>query len=96
MCGPPTPPSSVPAKPSSAIVWCVYGEASSARGDLMGFVRWEALLRALYTGRPIYDESRVALRDPRGAPLDPAPGFRLDDDPREIAHFLREANGHCG
>lgn len=68
-----------------------HGEAASARGELMGFVRWEALLRAPYTGRPIYDADSLDLRDRRGAPLDPARGFALDDDPEDMAHFLREA-----
>lgn len=67
-----------------------HGEATAARGDLMGFVRWEAVLRAMYTGRPVYDAARVDLRDGAGAPLDPARGFTLDDDPEEMAHFLRE------
>lgn len=68
-----------------------HGEVDDVRGDGMGFVRWEALLRAMYTGRPVYDAARVDLRDRRGAPLDPAQGFASDDDPAEMAHFLREA-----
>jgi len=67
-----------------------HGEAEAVRGDLMGFVAWEALLRALYTGRPVYDASALDLRDRRGEPLDPARGFGLDDDPDDMAHFLRE------
>ena len=30
-------------------------------GDMMGFVRWEPGLRALYTGRPIYDAAGFEL-----------------------------------
>ena len=67
-----------------------HGEVQSARGDLMEFVRWEPLLRALYTGRPIYDAEAVDLRDRVGARLDPTQGFTLDDDPADMAHFLRE------
>jgi len=67
-----------------------HGQVERVRGDAMQFVRWEAALRALYTGRPVYDESRLDLRDRHGAPLDPAHGFHADDDPDEMAHFLRE------
>ena len=60
------------------------------RGDLMDFVRWEAGLRALYTGRPVYDPDALDLRDRHGDPLDATRAFRLDDDPEDMAHFLRE------
>jgi len=68
-----------------------YGEAQSARGDLMQFVRWEASLRALYTGRPVYDPDRIDLRDRRGEALDTCQAFRLGDDPDEMRHFLDQA-----
>ncbi len=68
-----------------------YGEVKAVRGDLIQFVRWEASLRALYTGRPVYDPEQVDLRDHQGSPLDPAHAFRLDDDREEMKHFLREA-----
>lgn len=66
-----------------------HGNAECVRGDLMHFVRWEPVLRAIYAGRPIYDPARLDLRDRRGAPLDPLQGFRADADPSELAHFLR-------
>jgi hypothetical protein len=67
-----------------------HDSAERVRGDLMHFVRWEAGLRALYTGRPVYDPVALDLRDPSGNPLDATRGFQLDDDPEEMAHFLRE------
>lgn len=67
-----------------------HGEVERVRGDLMGFVRWEPMLRAMYTGRPVYDAARVDLRDRQGARLDPSHGFSQDDDPADMAHFLRE------
>jgi hypothetical protein len=67
-----------------------HGEVESVRGELMHFVRWEATLRALYTGRPVYDPTEIDLRDRTGTPLDPAQAFTLDDDPADMAHFLRE------
>jgi ectoine hydroxylase-related dioxygenase (phytanoyl-CoA dioxygenase family) len=69
-----------------------HGEVEAIRGDLMDFVRWEPVLRAMYTGRPVYDPAAVDLRDRRGAPLDPARGFTLAEierEPEEAAHFLR-------
>lgn len=68
-----------------------YGEAHAVRGDLMEFVRWEASLRALYTGRPVYDAEQVELRSLEGEPLDPAQAFHLGDDAEEMKHFLGEA-----
>ena len=68
-----------------------YGEARAARGDLMQFVRWEAALRALYTGRPVYDAEAIDLRDHHGRPLDPCQAFELGDDLKEMRHFLDEA-----
>lgn len=67
-----------------------HGQVERERGDAMQFVRWEAALRALYTGRPVYDPSTLDLRDRHGEPLDPAHGFHADDDPADMAHFLRE------
>lgn len=68
----------------------IYGQrARTLAGDMMDFMQWEPALRFLHTGRPVYDPSAVDLRDRRGEPLDPCQSFRLDDDPEEMAHFLR-------
>lgn len=70
----------------------IYGaRVRRLRGDPMHFVHWEPALRWLFVGRPIYDPETIDLRDRRGAPLDPARGFALDDDREEMAHFLRTA-----
>jgi ectoine hydroxylase-related dioxygenase (phytanoyl-CoA dioxygenase family) len=68
-----------------------HREVRALRGDLMEFIRWEASLRALYTGRPVYDAEAVDLRDSVGNPLDPARAFQLGDDAAEMKHFLNEA-----
>ena len=68
-----------------------HQEVRAVSGDLMEFVRWEASLRALYTGRPVYDAETIDLRDPRGNPLDPTRAFHLGDDTAEMKHFLNEA-----
>jgi hypothetical protein len=59
------------------------------RGHGMRFVAWEPALRAMYTGRPVYDPAQLDLRDHAGRPLDVERSFTLDDDPAEMAHFLR-------
>jgi hypothetical protein len=61
------------------------------RGDAMRFVLWEPALRHLYTGREIFDAGSLALRDERGAALDPARTFRLGDAADAMSHFLRTA-----
>jgi hypothetical protein len=67
-----------------------HGEATCLRGNLMHFVRWEPQLRAMFTGRPIYDPAHVELRDRGGAPLDPLQSLAPDDPREDMAHFLRE------
>jgi ectoine hydroxylase-related dioxygenase (phytanoyl-CoA dioxygenase family) len=57
----------------------------------MGLVEWEPSLRAMYTGRPIYDPSELELPGLEGAPLDPERTFTTDDSHEEMAHFLRTA-----
>ena len=61
------------------------------RGDPMKLVLWEPALRALYTGRPIYEPASIDLRDRRGAPLDCTRTFVHGDDAEEMSHFLRTA-----
>jgi ectoine hydroxylase-related dioxygenase (phytanoyl-CoA dioxygenase family) len=56
---------------------------------MMQLMQWEPALRWAYRGRPIYDAARIDLRDLDGRPLDPGRSFELDDDPEEMAHFLR-------
>ncbi len=54
-------------------------------------MRWDPALRAMYTGRPIVDPATARLEARHGAPLDETRAFRLDDDPEDMAHFLRTA-----
>jgi hypothetical protein len=67
------------------------GRARKVRGDLMRFVRWEPALRAMFHGRPLFDPDRGELPGLAGGALDPEQAFRLDDDPDEMAHYLRTA-----
>lgn len=68
----------------------VYGErAECLKGELMDLLQWEPALRWLYRDRPVYDPASVDLRDAKGRVLDPTRGFEPDDDPAEMAEFLR-------
>jgi hypothetical protein len=59
-------------------------------GDYDDWDVWEPALRSLYSGTPIYDADRLDLVDPAGAPLDLDRRFAIDDDPPQMAHFLRK------
>lgn len=67
------------------------GRVKARRGNGMKLVAWEPGLRAMFTGRPWYDPDHVVLTDRDGNPLDVERTFTLDDDPDDLAHFLRTA-----
>ncbi|MEM1114435.1 MAG: phytanoyl-CoA dioxygenase family protein [Pseudomonadota bacterium] len=60
-------------------------------GNVMDFVRWDPILRALYTGRPLYDPQAHQLVDRRGGALDPLLSFTLDNDAAAMREFLDAA-----
>lgn len=51
---------------------------------------WDSLWIALLEGWPVADDA-LTFVDRRGAALDLSTAFTRDDDPADIAHFLREA-----
>lgn len=59
-------------------------------GDRVQVSVWDSLWIALLEGWPVTDDA-ITFRDRHGAPLDLAASFTPDDDPADIAHFLREA-----
>lgn len=65
------------------------GHLKCRRGHAMKLVMWEPALRAMYTGREIYDPEYAKLKDGVGEPLDPNRIFALSSDAQEMAHFLR-------
>jgi ectoine hydroxylase-related dioxygenase (phytanoyl-CoA dioxygenase family) len=67
------------------------GRIRCVRGHAMQFMAWEAGLRALYNGRPLYDADTLDLRDRSGASLDVTRSFTLEDDREELRHFLAVA-----
>ena len=68
----------------------VYGDrVTPVRGDLMDLLQWEPAFRWMFRDRPVYDPDAVDLRDAQGRVLDPTKSFTLDDDPEEMAEFMR-------
>lgn len=70
----------------------IYGrKIRCTRGSAMGLMKWDPPLRAMYSGRPYYDEASLDLRDRHGALLDAARSFTLDDEPDDMRDFLKTA-----
>ena len=67
------------------------GRLAGHTGNLMDFVRWEPALRALYTGRPIYDADHFELTDEQGGALDPLSAFSLASNDGQMRAFLDAA-----
>ena len=68
----------------------LYSEAFTVtRGTFDGWERWDPAIRAMYSGRDIYDPDRLELLDRAGEqPLDLHATFTPDDDPADMTHFL--------
>ena len=60
------------------------------RGTLRDVSIWDSLWLALLEGWPVVHDT-IGFLDRAGAPLDLSRAFTQDDDPADIAHFLREA-----
>ena len=67
------------------------GELKFLRGSFDHLERWWPAMRAMFSGRPIYDEATLELHDLDGGDLDLRRSFSLADDPAEVRHFLRTA-----
>lgn len=61
------------------------------RATMDHILDWDVVLRALLDGWPVHRPGEVDFVTPDGSPLDLQHGYGPDDDPGEIAHFLREA-----
>ncbi|MET0882037.1 MAG: phytanoyl-CoA dioxygenase family protein [Acidimicrobiales bacterium] len=60
-------------------------------GSLERLEEWELVLRQIVEASPVHEPGAIDFRDTAGEPLDLGRIFGPDDDPAEIAHFLREA-----
>jgi hypothetical protein len=68
----------------------VFGALDRRGGTDDDVSAWDALWLALLEGWPVIDDDLEFL-DQNGDPLDLGQTFTRDDEPAEIAHFLREA-----
>jgi hypothetical protein len=58
------------------------------RGDAVGLERWEPALRAVLSGRPIFDPARATFVDRQGAPLDLHGSYDLSTRDADLRHFI--------
>lgn len=70
------------------------GRVRCLRGNAMDFVLWEPALRAMFTGRPVFDPA-TEIEDRDGRRLDPRQSFTSDGDREQMADFLRAAGYLC-
>jgi hypothetical protein len=68
----------------------IMGHLSSRGGSDRDVAVWDSLWLALHEGWPVVDDGLTFL-DRDGSPLDLGRSFTRDDDPADVAHFLREA-----
>ena len=69
----------------------VSGDLRYTGGSLGTLLTWQLVLRAITDGTPVHEPGSVTFTDRHGAPLDLRRAFAPDDDPTDIAHFVREA-----
>jgi hypothetical protein len=67
------------------------GRARCVRGNALRWVSWEPALRAMWSGRPVYEPDELELLDRHGDALDTATSFTPDSNRGDMAHFLRTA-----
>ncbi len=67
------------------------GRARCVRGKAARWLDWEPVLRAMFSGRPVYDPEDARLADRHGRPLDPEQAFAPESEREDMAHFLRAA-----
>ncbi len=68
----------------------IAGQLQLAGGSSADISSWDALWLTLLEGWSVLDDE-IAFLDRDGSPLDLSRSFGPEDDPDEIAHFLREA-----
>jgi hypothetical protein len=68
----------------------VVRELNFSNGDMRAVSIWDSLWMTLLEGWPAVDDE-LTFVDRSGAPLDLDAAFGPNDDPLDIAHFLREA-----
>jgi len=67
------------------------GDLDMPAGRLEDLLDWWVILRGLLDARPVHVTGAVTFTGTDGEPLDLHRAFHVDDDPREMGHFLAEA-----
>jgi hypothetical protein len=73
------------------MVACWTARDARMEGPDDAFIAWDCVWRALVDGWPVHEPGAITFADRDGKPLDLRRAFAPDDDPADIAHFLREA-----
>jgi len=76
---------------TETLMGLVMGQrAQVLSGEVADFIEWETALRVLYEALPPWDPE-APLIDSDGRELDPSTAFAPEDDPEQMAEFLRAA-----
>jgi hypothetical protein len=75
----------------TCVAFLTAGDANMRHGRYEDFVAWDTIWRAILDGWAVHEPGAVTFTDRHGEPLDLQRSFTIDDDPADIAHFLREA-----
>jgi hypothetical protein len=73
------------------MVACWTARDARMEGPDDAFIAWDCVWRALVDGWPVHEPGAITFTDRHGEPLELRRAFTPDDDPIDIAHFLREA-----
>jgi hypothetical protein len=69
----------------------VAGDVRMHNATMTQILDWDRVWRALLDGWAVHRPGDIDFVDRDGSPLDLHRGFGPDDDPADVAHFLREA-----
>jgi Phytanoyl-CoA dioxygenase (PhyH) len=67
------------------------GTLDMPTGNINDFLDWWVVLRSLLDARAVHTAGSVTFTDRNGGPLDLRRSYTVDDDPAELAYYLREA-----
>jgi len=76
---------------SSVVALFSSGQIVQVRGRIGHLMDWWLVVRSAMDAVPVYTPGSLDLTAGEGQPLDLTRGFRLDDDPAEMAAFLQTA-----
>lgn len=75
----------------SMLALLVTKDSEVENGDSNAALGWDAVLRVMVDGRPVYEPGSVPLTNLDGSPLDISQSFTPDADDAEMGRFLEQA-----